>query len=218
MKRIVITLIIAFFAAGSFAQSSITGLDNYGVGNNASSGLSGNTFSNTDFNLQMGTSIGSYGGGGSVLSSYVAPSFNFDATPKLDIKAGALIMNNNFSGFQQSPFMSQSMGLNQNMTDSYLYVQGDYQLNEKLTLSGGAIKKVNTYNYQQKMNPLAKNYDYSAYNIGMRYKVNDNAHIEAQFNLIKGNPYQTPFNNYASPFGHYSSPFGGFNDPTNPFD
>lgn len=217
MKRTLFTLLIALTFTAASAQTNLTGLANFGINSN-SNGLFTNTPTYTDFSLQMGTSFGSFGGNGSVLSSYVSPNLNFDVTPKLNISAGALIINNNFSNFQQSPVFAQSPILNQNMTDSYLYVQGDYKLNEKFTLSGGALKKVNASPYQQQMNPMAKNYDYSAYNVGMRYKVNENAHIEAQFNFIQGNPYNSPFINYGSPYGNFYSPFGGFNNPSHPFD
>lgn len=160
------------------------------------------------FNLQTGASFSSGIGGGSLFSSYIAPSFNKDLGKKFTISAGAVISNttfNNTAVFNQEGQLSPVSG---NLTTMTLYTSGSYKVNDKLTLSGSAYKSINPA-FNARLNPQSLRMEAQGMSFGIGYKVSENVHIGAEFRMQQGtgNLYSPYGNSFGRP---YQSSFYGF--------
>lgn len=201
MKKLVV-LIVMIIPLWTFAQDN---------------DLSSSSFTSlqTDFDLSLGSSFMSIGSG-SAFMSYAFPKMRITPNEKFSFQAGVLIMNTHLNNVQMLGTPSEP-GVHQastNFTDTYAYVSGDYQVNERFKVTGSAFKKFSSHNdFNQDIHPQAFNFDSYGMNMGFEYKISENAEINANFSYQKGydplNPYQR-YQNFSSPFGGYS-PFSPIN-------
>lgn len=153
------------------------------------------------FNLQTGASFSTGFGGGSLFSTYVAPSFSQYLGKKFTLSAGAVINNTTFNNTAMWNQDGQLYPYSGNLTTFTLYTSGSYQVNEKFTLSGSAYKTINPA-FNARLNSDQLQMEAQGMSFGVGYKVGENMHIGAEIRMQQGN--SNFYNPYSNPFG---SPF-----------
>lgn len=198
MSKKGILFFVAFLPAVVFAQ-----LRN-DLGNPVFSNLK------TDFDISLGSSMMSTGGGGSMFMNYAFPKLRLQPNDNLEIAAGVLMMNTNMNNVQPFGLEAQpgQQAFNSNFTNSYAYASGLYQVNENLTIKGSAFKKFNMDNQMQSVHPQAFNFDAYGARMGFRYQLSENTSIGGSVSFKKGydplNPGYNGYYNSFSPFNSYS--------------
>ncbi len=145
------------------------------------------------FHFGAGASVTSFGNN-TVFSKWIAPSFTYPISPKLNLHIGTLVLNRNSNS---QLFNSEQLNAERsNPTQAFLFVSGDYQLNKNIRF------RATTFNEIRDKNSTRNSFNYNQ--VGVDIKVTDNFFISADFVSEKG----------FRPFGMYSnSMFYDSNDP-----
>ena len=111
-------------------------------------------------------------------NKYLSPHINYKFNPKFSLNVGTMIMSNNYNTGLQ---LSEGNILERaGKVSAYIYAQGQYQLNERLKITGTLIYDTNNFgNYNT--NGYKRNYMPDYMSVGFNYKVNDNIQIGVQF-------------------------------------
>lgn len=186
MKKPVLIFLLSFLALWAVAQQQQDG----DINTQDLPTLSGaTTKTKPAFNMSVGTSFMFMPKYGSALSHYAAPQMTFFVSPKFRINTG---------------FMFQYTSLNtlgdHGETGSLLFVQpqfqtlgfvaGEYDVNEKLTLTGRVF---GGYASMQLPGTDPKHYNYMTYGAagGFEYKISDHASFRAEVQIVhQPNPYR----------------------------
>ncbi|MCX6230265.1 MAG: hypothetical protein NTZ33_01860 [Bacteroidetes bacterium] len=150
----------------------------------------------SQFHLSAGASVTSYGKNTS-FTKWVAPSMTYQLTLKLNLHVGTLIINGNsmpsyFSGEQQNNQQA-------NPTQAFLFLSGDYQINNAIRL------RATTFNELKSANSLNNSFNYNQ--IGVDIKLANNLFFSADFIDSRGSSPFMPFstgrlNNMNNGFGN----------------
>ena len=168
--------------------------------------------------LQVGSMyyVGLQGGG--IFSQTIAPSLNWEVGKRFNLEFGTILSSSTLNGssalFPYTPHMAggesiQAAGL-QHIFGATFYAAGAYQVNPRLTLTGGAWMDRSQLP-DMYMNPMAMPSNFHGANFGFDYRVSGNFSFGAQINVSSGyNPlhpfYNNAFRNYSTP-GTFHSPF-----------
>ncbi len=153
------------------------------------------------FRVEVGTSFGTSFGSGNYFGTYLAPHLSYSISPRFNINAGAII-NNSFGKYSYNPLYSDVFTTNGSaFTRAFIYFEGAYRLNEKLTLTGAVYKEINLLNVPD---PATRefNLDRKGFIFGIDYKLGENVFIRGQINVSNGvnpyypQPYLGPSNNF----------------------
>lgn len=147
------------------------------------------------YSVSVGTSYSSFSSNISLMSSYVAPSINYQANDKLLINVTGVIMQNNFNGLENlssySPVGYNSNAANYGISGSFLY-----KLSDKWSITGDGAYFQNQSVMNNYTNQLY-NTDYKSVSLGVNYKISEKVQFNAQFNYSNG--FNPAYNSY-SPF------------------
>jgi len=171
------------------------------------------TFSTSEFFFQpkkvkygitIGTQFSSITGFGSALNTYVVPHVSYNLNKRLRFGGGISIIQTNY--FQTgSRFRNEQADCNNgNFTSAMIFVDGQYIVNERLTISGSAFKQFPVSKDPLPYNPFSPVSSRGAqgidFNVG--YRIGDHAFIQAGFRYSDGinsypgsSFYQNPFMN-----------------------
>lgn len=205
MKTIHLLFISLLIVSKTFSQNTSAGsgsmADSSSITYPSSAGMQNNNFNaapsdKMHLSFETGVSFMSFGKQ-SAFDNWYAPALTYNLTPKFQLTAGAIALYSkstfqtglNNEGINTFP---QSTGAGQ----YFVFAQGSYLLNSKLTLSGTLFKEVPN----NQMNPNAL----SIGHVDATYKFSDAFSISAGCTVAKG------YN--SSLVGGYS----GFNIPTFP--
>jgi hypothetical protein len=142
-----------------------------------------------DYHIQMGSQFttSSYGSG---FSTFVAPHLTYGISKRFSISGGISLVNTTLNGYSYNPWSSEKNSFSGNFTTALVYISGQYQLNNRLTISGTAYKQFGLFGNTPGYNYSSMNDAHGIY-MNVSYKVADNVHLEAGFGYSKGyNPYQ----------------------------
>jgi len=150
------------------------------------------TGSRIHYRLDIGTAFSSFGGAGSMMSSYLSPSIRYKISPKLDLHIGGTVLYNYPVGGSTA---GESMMTSGNDPSYQFYLYGTYQVTDRLVVDGSFVKgKMNHYNFG--LYPYQMNSNYESYSLGFNYRIASSFHVGAQINVSNGmNPYF-----YSDPF------------------
>jgi hypothetical protein len=144
-----------------------------------------------EFGLEAGASFTSFGRQGSLFGTYLAPEIRYRATPRFHFSAGVIIS----SGFMpQSGFMDPGRQVEKggsggkHFSRFLVFAEGTYRVNQRLTLGGMVVKELDHDIYRQ-MNAFQKNTGFQSVGMSLNYKITDNIHVGARFNVTEGRPY-----------------------------
>jgi len=156
-----------------------------------------------DYKLQFGTMFSTTSGYGSCISTYVSPEIGYSLTSRFRINGGISIITTNLFGVTPFYSMNSEQKVNGNYTSALIYLNGQYKINERLTMNGSVYKQFNLFD-DPPGNRYSKLNDRQGFNMAIDYKAAENFHIQAGFGYSKGySPY------YHDPFGasYGQSPF-----------
>ena len=176
----------------------------------SSSLLGGNTGKEKkfDYGLTLGSEFSSVSGFGSALNTYISPRFSYRLGKKFKVGGGFTITETNYFnalGINSSDQFSRSSG---SFTSGTVFINGQYALTDRLTLSGSAFKQFPISGNPLPYNPFTPINSRGAQGVDLNigYKIGEHMFIQAGFRYTDGvNPA------YGSPFGnsYYSrDPFG----------
>ncbi len=178
--------------------------------NNFSSGLDKEGYSlfnnSSRFGMEMGSSFATGFRGTSMFTQTLSPHLQFQPGQNFSLTVGTLFSTSTFGG--SSPVMYGGSGevMPDRMNAATVYAFGAYQLNPRLTLTGGAWTERNNMNQMYgQMNPQAFDMNARGMMMGMEYRITENLSFGAEVGVSRG---YNPFNPYSSGFGHQPmSPF-----------
>lgn len=156
--------------------------------------------------VQLGTSFTSSFTGSPMMLSYIAPTLNFNISPRFNLSVGGVLMNNHTSAFNQFDPGSMDQGIlpGRLNSDFALFASGNWLVNNKLLVYGSAYtSKFSENNYSPfrlNSSSFRKNH-FDRFTLGAKYKLSNALTIGAQVEYNDGlNPYYR-FNPYGrSPF------------------
>jgi len=160
-----------------------------------------------NFDVQLGTSFTSSFTGSPMMSSYIAPTLNFNISPRFNISVGGVLMNNHTSVFNQfvPGGMEHSILPGRLNSDFALFASGNWLINNKLLVYGSAsTSKFSANNYSPfRLNSSSfhKNH-FDRFILGAKYMLSNAFTIGAQVEYSDGlDPYYNRFNHYGqSPY------------------
>jgi hypothetical protein len=135
--------------------------------------------------VQVGTGFGSNFHGNSSFYTFASPSLAYNLTPRFRLKTGVTVFNNFGSPLNTGydPYYSPVMP---NGTTTSVFVQGDYLLNNKLTLSGALYKDFSTFNIHS-TDPRFKPPESQGMILNLNYRPTSSVEINASFGYGSGN-------------------------------
>lgn len=162
-------------------------------------------------NMELGSFFGTSFGGRNYMGTYVAPNLSYPVTKKFTLSVGTRITstfgNSSYESGYYSPYYPGG-----NMTRSLFYVEGSYQVNSRLTVSGAAYKE---FDLSRAPSPTDNryNFDSKGFIMGVDYQIGKNIFIHGSIEVSDGPSYNrmNPFSYPGRGFG--SSPFRSMNDP-----
>lgn len=163
-------------------------------------------------NLELGTFFGTGFGSGNYMGTFVSPHLSYPINKRFTLNAGARITSTfGGSGYEQS-FYSPYGYSSGNMTRSFVYVEGVYQVNSRLTVSGAAYKEFNLMNSPSSIDDRY-NFDSKGFIMGVDYRIGENIFIHGSIEVSDGPGYNRmdPFSSPGRGYG--SSPFHRMYDP-----
>ena len=156
-------------------------------------------------NVEIGTTFGTTFGNGSYFGTYIAPHISYPVSNRFTLRMGGYFLNSQgLNNTSESEHYYPYNPLAKGMTRTFLYVEGAYALNDKLTITGAAYKEFNMFN-RAPPGIQSSDYDYEGIIMGVDYKLGDNVFIRGQVEFSNGRSL-----NHYSPF--HSSP--GFGNPS----
>ncbi len=161
----------------------------------------------TQFGMQLGSSF-STGYGGGMFSQSIAPYLTFRPGQNFSLMVGSVLSTSSFQGGTAS--LGVPVSAPNRFLSTTVYAFGAYQLNPRLTITGGAWTERNNMgammfnDFPGQMNPQAFNMNASGMVMGLDYKISEKFSIGAGVNISNG---YNPFNPYTSPGSFYNSPF-----------
>ncbi len=154
-------------------------------------------YTGLDANMGYMVSSKGYGGPFMSLSPYAAYPVNDKFHLTVGISAG---FGNIYLPYLYSGENSEMLP----MTQMFIYARGNYMLNEKLTVSGSAYKRiVDVKNPNRSLKP-STSFDYQGVSVGLNYKITNNISFGAQIHFDSpayNNSIYSPFEYHALPYG-----------------
>lgn len=140
-------------------------------------------------------------------TSFVAPEIGYQLTNRFKLNVGLMhytISGNTFMVMNQQEAILNNK--NRSISGNLLFVEGQYQLNKKLIMSGAVRYDANGINKNN-------NDNYKAASIGLEYKITEHSSIKFETSISKGqgNYYSNPF-----PSSGFNSFGTGFSNATIP--
>jgi len=157
--------------------------------------------------IQLGTQFMTTSGYGSGYSTFLSPTLTYPVSKRFLVSGGISIVNTSLNGYRPYYSFPEQRSYSGNITQGTLWISGQYQVNNHLSITGTAYKTFDLTNDKPGNSPWYKNNPQGAY-LNFGYRINDYLHIDAGFGYSKGyNPYNPydPFNSFntfePSPFG-----------------
>ena len=156
--------------------------------------------------VQAGTEFMTTSGYGSGFSTFLSPTLTYPLSKRFLISGGISVVNTSFNGYRPYYF-PETGSFSGNLTQTTLWVSGQYLLNDRLTITGTAWKTFDITGNKPGNYPFYKTNPQGAYfNVG--YKVTDNFHIEAGFGYSQGS--HGYYNGYPGAHGFGSTGYEPF--------
>jgi hypothetical protein len=142
----------------------------------------------------------------SAFTTFIAPKIGYQLTTKFRLNVG--LLHYSIAGNTMMPLNQQETLFNTNnktISGNLLFVEGQYQLNKRLLVSGAILYNANSFTLNKKNN-------YKAATVGLEYKVTKHSSIKFETTVSQG---QSNYYNNSFP-GSTSNYFGnGFSNGMN---
>src|SRR5512136_914965 len=131
--------IIFLFTWSAFAQS--VNSDTLPPSAGAGSPAKGFVPKKMDVHVQAGTWFATSSGYGNGWGTYIAPQLSYSLTTRFRLSGGFTIMNTSYNGYK--PYydflLSSGPAYHGDVTSAYIYISGQYLVNDRLTVTGTAF-------------------------------------------------------------------------------
>ena len=145
------------------------------------------------FNLTMGAGFGLSNSIGNSFSTYYSPSVSYQVTPKFKINTGILYINSTVNNLPLYADYKYEL-FSGNISEYNAYIEGQYQLTDKLSVGGSIFYDFTNYSSTNGMSMLGKsNLNKIGYSANFKYKVAKGLTIEGELRVRDGENYN-PFN------------------------
>ena len=135
--------------------------------------------------IQAGTEFFTTSGNGSGFSTFLSPTLTYPVSKRFLVSGGISIVNTSFNGYRPFYSFPEEKSWTGNITQATLWFSGQYQLNNRLTLTGTAYKTFTILGEKPGASSFYKINPQGAYfNVG--YRISDNIHIDAGFGYSQG--------------------------------
>jgi len=212
LKVLNILLICCFGCSTFFAQSvyDANKSDDYVLAQDSLT-----TKDKLHYNFAMGVGFSNSSSYGNSFNTYYNPSITYDVNSRFTLGAGLMYVNNTVNNFPIYSDYQYSL-FSGNISEYFGYVNGQYKVNQKLSVGGSVfynLTNYNAYNGLNMNNPNKSALDHIGYSANFKYKVSKS--ITIQGSISSGNRY-SPYNQYGNGF-NYGSGFGMGNSFSSPF-
>ena len=161
------------------------------------------------YGFEMGVGFGQSGTYGNYFSTYYSPQISYEVSPRFSINTGVTYVN---SSVDKIPVMSEYnyQVFSGNISEYYAFVEGQYQLNDRLIIAGSVFYNFTEYNVSGGSTLSGgsglENLGYSA---SFEYKVNESMSIYGEIRINDRNPYRQSGGVFSNGFmGAQTSLFG----------
>lgn len=142
-------------------------------------------------------------GFGASMNHFVAPNFTYNVSQRFRVQGGLMLnytsLNTTGNGDAENGFMSPIFL--RPTTQTLAYVAGEYDVNEKLTLTGRVFGGMSTYRIPGMEANTSRLGIYGAAG-GFKYKINERTSFSVEAQFIHGNnPYHPGIGNSFVPGG-----------------
>jgi len=172
-------------------------------------------------NVMVGTQFSSSSRYGSGLTTFVSPSISYRVSPRFSVRGGLTLSNTTLLNYRPWFVTEASSSFDANFSKAVIYLEGNYQVTDKLIISGAGFKEFTITDNSNFFNPYSKNEPYGIY-LNADYKIAEGVHIQAGFGYTRGySPYMgSPMYDPSSFSGGSFHPFSFQRDPfnTGPFN
>jgi hypothetical protein len=143
-------------------------------------------------------------------TTFIAPKIGYQLSSKFKLNIGLMhytVTGNTFMPLNQNEIIYNTS--NKTVSGNLLFVEGQYQLNKRMIVSGAMMVDANEFNVNKKDN-------YKAASLGLEYKVTEHSSIRFQTTISggQGNYYNNPnpfptsgFNSFGTGFSNGNSMF-----------
>lgn len=164
------------------------------------------------YSVTVGAGYSSFGSNASMMSSYIAPSIDYQVNSKLYISVNGMIMQNSMNGFESNFGAGSQYSYNSSPQNYGISGSAFYQLSDRWSIygDGAFLENQSVFNdYRAEMYTT----DYKTVSLGVGYKVSDNVHFSIQYRYSNG---LDPAYNFSSPYNR--SGFGNYRSNYNIWD
>ncbi len=197
-----IAAILVITAITILPAMSQGGLSGFSLLQKPGSLLSGNNNLNTT--LEIGTGITSFGGGSSMVTSFISPSMSYSFDSGFTLHLGGTFVTGNLGGMPRSVVLRDGSAEASSRTGSHsVYAAGSYKAGDNLTISGAIFHEEGYIPFRQpQLNP-ALGYSMQGASMKLDYSINDRLHFGAGISVTQGNApyYYSPFRSQQSIYG-----------------
>lgn len=172
---------------------------------------------NPQFGFQAGSVFSTAGSSGNMFTNSLTPRLNFGISKDFHLEVGTIFSSTRFNGFTpyygMHPQGSESMLIDRQsgVFSATMYAFGAYQLNPRLTVSGGTWFERSSFDMSQNtMNPYQFSQNPRGMMLGLDYKVTENLRFGVEVSASSGVSPMTPglFQHSAFPGrSHNHNPF-----------
>jgi hypothetical protein len=204
MRRFVTILILTITMATSFGQVVV----HDSLAGNGSTPYQPKKFS---YRVSLGSEFTTAGGYGSALSTFVTPQVSYSLNKRLSIGGGISVVQTNY--FDAKPLWGneQISGYCGNFTSAVIFVNGQYLVSDRLSITGSAYKQIPISQDPLPYNPFnpVSARGAQGFNVNVGYRIGEHVMIEAGFRYSDGiNPYNAnPFYRNSSVYDPFGSPY-----------
>lgn len=155
-----------------------------------------------NYHLNLGSEFASTSGYGSGFSNWVSPAISYDVSKKLRLGGGFTVASTTYFSYRPWYLTESTGSFNGNISTATIFVNGQYLVNDRLSIFGSAYKTMPLTNEPLQYNPFNPIHGTSTQGVDLNigYKVGKNMFIQAGFRYSDGrSPYQN--NTFGNPFG-----------------
>jgi len=142
--------------------------------------------------VTLGSEFSAISGYGSGINSFVAPYFSYNLNKRLQLGGGISFIQTNYFKTRAWFQGEQKQTISGNFSNAIIFVNGQYLVNERLTISGSAYKQFPAGQDPLPYNPFSPVSSRGAQgiNFDMGYRIGDHMYIQAGFRYSDGrSPY-----------------------------
>jgi len=140
-----------------------------------------------DYSFTTGMSTGFGANSPTLFNTWVSPRVGYQVNPKLHLDFGTTLATSNYQSLY-TPFGEYRVKQPGNIMTTTVFVNGAYQVSDKLTVFGSGYKQMEIAGKKETVNPRALDFNSEGMNVGFEYRLNENMKFGAEIGISRGSP------------------------------